>query len=67
MALTRFRSRKGSYSSRKDIVYIVNFTNKLSVFTSKQRPRKMSIKGSDGVGYQFLLKGTFILATTELV
>jgi len=38
-------------------VLIASFTPSLKVIESKQRPRKLSILGSDGVEYAFLLKG----------
>jgi len=36
---------------------IANFVPTVNVITSKQRPRKLTIKGSDGKEYRFLLKG----------
>jgi len=47
----------GTYRSGKPVIRITKFLPKLSVFASKQRPRRLSIMGSDGVEYQFLLKG----------
>lgn len=36
---------------------IISFEPTLSVINSKQRPRKLTIKGSDGASYQYVLKG----------
>jgi len=48
-------------------VQIVSFAPTLSVFNSKQRPRKLAIQGSDGVEYSFLLKGHEDLRQDERV
>ena len=47
----------GTYQSDKPIIKIVSFDHLLTVIPSKQRPRKMTLKGSDGASYAFLLKG----------
>ncbi|KAG9238765.1 armadillo-type protein [Amylocarpus encephaloides] len=47
----------GTYSSGKDIVRIMSFETNFSVISSKQRPRKLSLNGSDGKPYAFVLKG----------
>jgi FKBP12-rapamycin complex-associated protein len=47
----------GTYATGKPIVKIVNFEPTFNVITSKQRPRKLTIKGSDGISYQYALKG----------
>lgn len=47
----------GTYDPFAPIVSIQSFSSKMSVITSKQRPRKMVIRGSNGLDYQFLLKG----------
>lgn len=47
----------GTYQAGKPITRIVHFDHVLTVIPSKQRPRKMTLKGSDGVTYAFLLKG----------
>lgn len=39
------------------VVKIASFVPSLTVIGSKQRPRKLQIKGSDGTDYVFLLKG----------
>ena len=38
------------------VVTIAAFAPQLTVITSKQRPRKLTIHGSDGAEYMFLLK-----------
>ncbi|KAE8453627.1 hypothetical protein EG329_009138 [Mollisiaceae sp. DMI_Dod_QoI] len=47
----------GTYSSGKPVIRILNFDTNFTVISSKQRPRKLSLQGSDGVAYSFLLKG----------
>ena len=47
----------GTYESGKPIIRIQSFTTKLTVIPSKQRPRKLALKGSDGRDYAYLLKG----------
>lgn len=49
------------------VVTIASFSPKLLVFTSKQRPRKLTIHGSDGEEYTFLLKGHEDLRLDERV
>jgi phosphatidylinositol kinase/protein kinase (PI-3 family) len=49
----------GTYRSGKPVICITRFFPRLSVFASKQRPRRLSIMGSNGVEYQFLLKGWY--------
>ncbi|KAL2912121.1 phosphatidylinositol kinase-related protein kinase tor1 [Polyrhizophydium stewartii] len=51
----------GSYKSGEPIVRIGSFVPTLVVMSSKQHPRRLSIRGSDGKEYQFLLKGTLLL------
>ena len=53
---------KGSYHSGKPIVTIGSFSSKLTVISSKQRPRRLSIMGSDGREYHYGLKGESSLA-----
>ena len=49
----------GTYEAHTDeVVKIAYLAPSLSVITSKQRPRKLSMFGSDGKEYTFLLKGT---------
>ncbi len=47
----------GTYQSGKPVLRIVHFDHVLNVIPSKQRPRKMTLKASDGVTYAFVLKG----------
>ena len=47
----------GTYQSGKPVIRIINFDTTFSVISSKQRPRKLSLNGSDGVAYAFVLKG----------
>uniref|UniRef100_A0A158R4T6 Serine/threonine-protein kinase TOR n=1 Tax=Syphacia muris TaxID=451379 RepID=A0A158R4T6_9BILA len=47
----------GTYDPNGTIVRIASVGNHLQVISSKQRPRKVTIKGSDGKDYAFLLKG----------
>jgi FKBP12-rapamycin complex-associated protein len=47
----------GTYQSGKRIIRILNFDTTFSVISSKQRPRKLSLNGSDGNAYAFVLKG----------
>lgn len=48
----------GSYNPNQPIVKIHSVNPTLQVIASKQRPRKLCIKGSDGREFTFLLKGT---------
>lgn len=57
----------GTYQSGRDIVRIASFAPKLTVISSKQRPRRLSVKGSDGHDYQYLLKGHEDLRQDERV
>lgn len=47
----------GTYQSGKSIIRILSFDHVFTVIPSKQRPRKMTLRGSDGVAYTYLLKG----------
>ena len=49
------------------MVTIKSFAPQLTVMTSKQRPRKLTIHGSDGEDYAFLLKGHEDLRQDERV
>lgn len=57
----------GTYSAGKKTVRIARFGQTMDVFTSKQRPRKLRIEGSDGKTYNFLLKGHEDLRQDERV
>jgi FKBP12-rapamycin complex-associated protein len=57
----------GTYVARGRLVRILRFSQHLSVISSKQRPRKLSMSGSDGCEYVFLLKGHEDLRQDERV
>ncbi|BBN14806.1 serine/threonine-protein kinase mTOR [Marchantia polymorpha subsp. ruderalis] len=57
----------GTYRAGAEVVTISGFAPQLIVITSKQRPRKCTIHGSDGVEYAFLLKGHEDLRQDERV
>ncbi|KAJ2698563.1 phosphatidylinositol kinase- protein kinase tor1 [Coemansia sp. IMI 209128] len=47
----------GTYDPDREIVCIGSFAPVVTVYASKQHPRKVKITGSDGVEYTFVLKG----------
>lgn len=47
----------GTYVSGKPIIRIMSFDPVFTVIPSKQRPRKMTLRGSDGTAYTYALKG----------
>ncbi|KAK9800335.1 hypothetical protein WJX73_004666 [Symbiochloris irregularis] len=57
----------GTYLAGEPVVTIASFAPQLHVITSKQRPRKLTIHGSDGAEYMFLLKGHEDLRQDERV
>ncbi|XP_059613044.1 serine/threonine-protein kinase Tor [Phlebotomus argentipes] len=57
----------GSYSPGQELIRISQFQINLQVITSKQRPRKLCIRGSNGKDYMFLLKGHEDLRQDERV
>ncbi|XP_024933499.1 serine/threonine-protein kinase TOR isoform X2 [Ziziphus jujuba] len=57
----------GTYRAESPVVTIASFARQLVVITSKQRPRKLTILGSDGEDYAFLLKGHEDLRQDERV
>nr|CAB3264065.1 serine/threonine-protein kinase mTOR-like [Phallusia mammillata] len=57
----------GTYDPHRPIVRIRSIQHTLQVITSKQRPRKLSIKGGNGKDYTFLLKGHEDLRQDERV
>ncbi|TPX35002.1 hypothetical protein SmJEL517_g02512 [Synchytrium microbalum] len=57
----------GTYHSGEPVIKIRSFVATLTVITSKQRPRRLTIKGSDGKDYQYLLKGHEDLRQDERV
>lgn len=57
----------GSYNPKQEIITITKIEPHLNIITSKQRPRKLTIKGSNGRNYMFLLKGHEDLRQDERV
>uniref|UniRef100_A0ACD5YBT4 Uncharacterized protein n=1 Tax=Avena sativa TaxID=4498 RepID=A0ACD5YBT4_AVESA len=57
----------GTYATDSPVVTIEYFVPQLVVITSKRRPRKLTIHGSDGNDYAFLLKGHEDLRQDERV
>lgn len=47
----------GTYHAKRPVIRIMRFAPSFDVLTSKQRPRKIKIYGSDGREHPFLLKG----------
>jgi len=46
----------GTYEFGKPIIKCVSVSNTLTILKTKQRPRRISLFGSDGIEYHFLLK-----------
>ncbi|CAO1620602.1 unnamed protein product [Sympodiomycopsis kandeliae] len=57
----------GTYHSGQPIVRISNFEQIVLIISSKQRPRRLKMRGSDGRTYQYLLKGHEDLRQDERV
>jgi len=57
----------GTYQAGAPIVRIRSFAPTMTVIASKQRPRKLTINGSDGSTHAFLLKGHEDLRQDERV
>ncbi|KAG9313026.1 phosphatidylinositol 3-kinase [Chiua virens] len=57
----------GTYQSGKEVIKIASFATKLTVIASKQRPRRLSLKGDDGKDYMYGLKGHEDLRQDERV
>lgn len=57
----------GSYCPHKELIRIAKVEPQLNIIISKQRPRKLTIKGSNGHNYMFLLKGHEDLRQDERV
>jgi FKBP12-rapamycin complex-associated protein len=57
----------GTYKPFTNVISIKSFSSDIDVIPSKQRPRRMTIMGSDGNEYQFLLKGHEDLRQDERV
>lgn len=70
-ALSKLRSLElgipGSYRVDGSYIRIQKFVRNVQVITSKQRPRKITLRGSDGKDYVFLLKGHEDLRQDERV
>ncbi|CAG9112203.1 unnamed protein product [Plutella xylostella] len=57
----------GSYAPNQELIRIAHIESNLQVIKSKQRPRRLTIHGSDGKDYMFLLKGHEDLRQDERV
>jgi FKBP12-rapamycin complex-associated protein len=57
----------GTYHAGRDVIAIQRFGTTVKVMNSKQRPRRLSMSGSDGKEYSFLLKGHEDLRQDERV
>lgn len=57
----------GSYRPSAPVVSIRGFSSTIQVISSKQRPRRVALLGSDGKTYPFLLKGHEDLRQDERV
>ncbi|XP_013189748.2 serine/threonine-protein kinase mTOR [Amyelois transitella] len=57
----------GSYTPLRPLIRIAHIQSSLQVITSKQRPRRLCIRGSNGKDYMFLLKGHEDLRQDERV
>ncbi|CCE63837.1 hypothetical protein TPHA_0F03570 [Tetrapisispora phaffii CBS 4417] len=57
----------GTYQAGEPLVRISRFDPVLTVISSKQRPRKVTIKGSDGKDYLYALKGHEDIRQDKLV
>ncbi|XP_045522064.1 serine/threonine-protein kinase mTOR-like [Pieris brassicae] len=57
----------GSYVPNEKVIRISHIKSHLQIIKSKQRPRRLTIQGSDGRQYMFLLKGHEDLRQDERV
>jgi len=57
----------GTYEPHKPVIHIRHVHSSLNVITSKQRPRKLCITGSNGAEFMFVLKGHEDLRQDERV
>ncbi|KAF9172143.1 phosphatidylinositol kinase- protein kinase tor1 [Mortierella sp. AD011] len=57
----------GTYKSGEPVIRISSFNHVLTVLNTKQKPRKLTVNGSDGREYAFLLKGHEDLRQDERV
>ncbi|OHT09395.1 PIKK family atypical protein kinase [Tritrichomonas foetus] len=46
----------GTYAYNEPLIYLTEIAPVMTVMKSKQRPRRMAMRGSDGMTYTFLLK-----------
>jgi FKBP12-rapamycin complex-associated protein len=69
--LTRARDLElavpGTYRAGKPVIRLASFNPTLTILSSKQRPRKLLMNGSDGAEFVFLLKGHEDLRQDERV
>lgn len=57
----------GTYKAQHEVIRISRFHPVLSVFSTKQKPRRLTIYGSDGLDWDFLLKSHEDLRQDERV
>ncbi|KAG0197801.1 phosphatidylinositol kinase- protein kinase tor1 [Mortierella sp. NVP41] len=57
----------GTYQSGKPVIRISSFNPTLTIMGSKQKPRRLMMKGSNGREYEYLLKGHEDLRQDERV
>eukprot|EP01088_Endostelium_zonatum_P000895 TRINITY_DN1115_c0_g1_i1.p1 TRINITY_DN1115_c0_g1~~TRINITY_DN1115_c0_g1_i1.p1 ORF type:complete len:1488 (-),score=370.97 TRINITY_DN1115_c0_g1_i1:54-4517(-) len=57
----------GTYNAYHDVIRISSFSMPVTLITSKQRPKRLTIFGSNGKAYTFLLKGHEDLRQDERV
>eukprot|EP00475_Leptophrys_vorax_P026942 TRINITY_DN3834_c0_g2_i1.p1 TRINITY_DN3834_c0_g2~~TRINITY_DN3834_c0_g2_i1.p1 ORF type:complete len:1031 (-),score=234.09 TRINITY_DN3834_c0_g2_i1:66-3158(-) len=57
----------GTYTASQEVIKISFFHSSLKVLSSKQRPRKLTLRASNGKDYPFLLKGHEDLRQDERV
>ncbi|KAG0362437.1 phosphatidylinositol kinase- protein kinase tor1 [Gamsiella multidivaricata] len=57
----------GTYKSGEPVIKISSFVQVLDVMSTKQKPRRLAMRGSDGREYAFLLKGHEDLRQDERV
>ncbi|KAJ6402761.1 hypothetical protein OIU84_014793 [Salix udensis] len=55
--VTVSESDRSSTTSLQGIVTITSFSSQLTIFSTKTKPKKLAILGSDGQKYTYLLKG----------
>eukprot|EP01130_Rhizamoeba_saxonica_P013003 TRINITY_DN5522_c0_g1_i2.p1 TRINITY_DN5522_c0_g1~~TRINITY_DN5522_c0_g1_i2.p1 ORF type:complete len:981 (+),score=219.79 TRINITY_DN5522_c0_g1_i2:47-2944(+) len=57
----------GTYEAGTDLVRTTSFDPVIEIMNSRQRPRRLTINGNDGLNYTFLLKGNEDLRQDERV